>query len=224
MTSPRAAAFFDVDGTLAATNVLIVFASLQRSRLRGIRWWAWALSFLPLAPCFGLLDLISRRLFNRVFVRNYRGVTLSEIEWWQQHDAPRFWSSRLFPEAVQEVERHRREGRAVVILSGGLAPMLQPLQRLLNLDALYAVQSEVVSQRLTGRIVGPHPVNEGKADVLQQAARELGVDLGASYAYADHFTDRAFLAAVGHPVAVNPSSRLEALARARGWPVHRWKP
>lgn len=223
MTSPRAAAFFDVDGTLAATNVLIVFASLQRSRLRGILWWAWLLSFFLRSPYYGFLDLYDRRLFNRLFVRNYRGVTLREIEAWQEREAPAFWTSKLFPGAVQEAELHKREGRVVVILSGGMAPMLRPLQKILDAKALYAVQPEVVDGRLTGRIVGAHPVKEGKADVLRQAAVELGTDLRASYAYADHFTDRAFLASVGHPVAVNPSSHLEALARVRRWRICRWK-
>jgi phosphoserine phosphatase len=45
------------------------------------------------------------------------------------------------------------------------------------------------------------------------------VDLAGSYAYSDHISDAAFLALVGHPVAVNPSLRLRLLARKRGWDV-----
>lgn len=223
MTSPKAAAFFDVDGTLAATNVLVVFASLQRHRLRGTRWATWFLWFAIRAFWFLFLDLYDRRLFNERFVQNYRGVTLQEIASWQTTSAPAFWAARLFPEAASEVRRHRAAGRAVVVLSGGMAPMLEPMVHLLGADALYATEPEVVDGRLTGRLVGTHPVNEGKAAVIKKAAAELGLALDASYAYADHYTDRFFLETVAHPTAVNPSRRLKALAAQRGWRVCRWK-
>ncbi len=41
-------------------------------------------------------------------------------------------------------------------------------------------------------------------------------------AYADSASDLAMLEAVGFPVAVNPESRLSAIARRRGWHVEHW--
>ena len=49
------------------------------------------------------------------------------------------------------------------------------------------------------------------------AAEEL--DLDASTAYSDSYSDVPFLEAVGHPVAVNPDRRLRRIARLRGWPT-----
>ena len=50
-------------------------------------------------------------------------------------------------------------------------------------------------------------------------ARFEGLDLGQCYAYSDSASDLPMLSAVGHPVAVNPDSKLERHAREHGWPI-----
>ena len=52
-----------------------------------------------------------------------------------------------------------------------------------------------------------------------RTAAELDLDLAASWAYSDSGTDLPMLDAVGHPVAVNPETRLAGIARKRGWLV-----
>ena len=54
---------------------------------------------------------------------------------------------------------------------------------------------------------------------VKEWAERSGVNLRDSYAYSDSFFDAPLLAAVGHPVAVNPDPRLTVLAAVRGWPV-----
>jgi putative phosphoserine phosphatase/1-acylglycerol-3-phosphate O-acyltransferase len=49
------------------------------------------------------------------------------------------------------------------------------------------------------------------------AAHDL--DLADCWGYADSHYDTSFLAALGHPVAVNPDRRLRAAALSRQWPV-----
>ena len=48
---------------------------------------------------------------------------------------------------------------------------------------------------------------------------EHGVDLAESYAYSDSVYDTPLLAAVGHPVVVNPDPRMVFMAAARRWPT-----
>ncbi len=52
--------------------------------------------------------------------------------------------------------------------------------------------------------------------------RPHSLSLEESVAYADSASDLAMLEAVGFPVAVNPESRLSAIARRRGWHVEHW--
>jgi phosphoserine phosphatase len=63
---------------------------------------------------------------------------------------------------------------------------------------------------------------EAKAAWCAQYAAANRISLGASWGYADSHYDLPFLAALGHPVAVNPDRRLLAVARSRLWPVVRF--
>ena len=62
----------------------------------------------------------------------------------------------------------------------------------------------------------------GKADAVLELAVREGLDLAASTAYSDSYSDVPFLEAVGHPVAANPDRRLRRIAAERGWPVVRF--
>ncbi len=54
---------------------------------------------------------------------------------------------------------------------------------------------------------------------MRRIAAEEGIDLEASSAYSDSYTDLPMLEAVGHPVAVNPDRVLAKVAREREWEV-----
>ncbi|MSQ11586.1 MAG: HAD-IB family hydrolase [Dehalococcoidia bacterium] len=223
MTSLRTAAFFDVDGTMASSNVFVVFLDFQRSRLQGLRFWAWLAGFALRTPYYLLLDLYDRRLFNTRFSRNYRGIRLDDVKAWQQGAGERFWRRSLFTDAVTRIKAHKAQGHLVVIVSGGLSLMLEPLAGYLEADALYAAHMDTADGLLTGLLTGVIPVHKGKVASLQAAAVELHIALDQSHAYADHSSDRPFLEAAGHPVVVNASRGLRRLAQHRNWPTLRWR-
>ena len=58
-----------------------------------------------------------------------------------------------------------------------------------------------------------------KAEAMDALAARHGVDLAASYAYTDSYTDLPMLQAVGHPVAVNPDRVLNRYAREHDFEV-----
>ena len=57
---------------------------------------------------------------------------------------------------------------------------------------------------------------------MAEYADAEGLSLVESVAYADSASDLPMLEAVGHPVAVNPETKLAAIARKRGWHVEHW--
>jgi HAD superfamily hydrolase (TIGR01490 family) len=183
----------------------------------------WLLSFSPKLLYYALLDLVDRKEFNISFSRNYKGVTLKEIYAWYNGPAQAFWEKKVFLQAAEEVQRMKKEGCLIVLLSGGLSLFLQPLAQSLGAEALYASQPEIINDILTGNLVGNPLVNEYKLIALKNAAYSLNINLQDSYAYADSYGDRFFLEAVGRPVAVNPSRRLRNLANQRFWTIHYWK-
>jgi putative phosphoserine phosphatase / 1-acylglycerol-3-phosphate O-acyltransferase len=59
----------------------------------------------------------------------------------------------------------------------------------------------------------------GKLSAVRRWAEGHGVELSDSWAYSDSVFDVPLLSAVGHPCAVNPDLRLQAVAALRRWPV-----
>jgi fatty acyl-CoA reductase len=66
------------------------------------------------------------------------------------------------------------------------------------------------------------PTGETRAQILGEYCAVEGFRLDESVAYADSTSDLPLLEAVGFPVAVNPETRLAAIARKRGWLVEHW--
>ena len=67
------------------------------------------------------------------------------------------------------------------------------------------------------------PTGETRAQALIDYADDHDFDLAEAVAYADSTSDLPMLEAVGFPVAVNPETRLAALARKRGWLVEHFE-
>jgi phosphoserine phosphatase len=96
---------------------------------------------------------------------------------------------------------------------------LLPLKEELEADWLIATELSQSEDRITGNIQGIHPRGRNKLRLLLDLALAEGLDLGRSYAYADHIQDLYLFRSIGHPVVVNPSWRLKRQARRYHWPI-----
>jgi HAD superfamily hydrolase (TIGR01490 family) len=122
---------------------------------------------------------------------------------------------------IARLREHQSQGHVVVLVSSGLAPLLEAIGKTLGVERVVGTQVEWRDGRLTGRTLPPLVIGEHKAGVTRERLREweLDIDLAASFAYADSISDLPLLELVGHPTAVNPDEQLAAVARERGWSV-----
>ena len=220
---PRIAAFFDVDGTILDGNVVHAYAHLATLGLSPTRRALWALRFALWIPVFLAIDTVSRRTFNRVFYRHYGGLDVQSIVHAADETFPSFGLPRLLPQAETAVRTHQESGHIVAIVSGTTSFLAQPLADYLCVDEVFTAQLEVEHGRFTGRLAAPPLSDERKAEVVRDFAETHAIDLEQSHAYGDSAADLPMLRAVGHPVAVNPSRRLRAVARRSGWRVEDWQ-
>ena len=217
------AAFFDVDGTLGSTNIVLTYIAFRNDGASRMERWLRIASVVPKIPYYKLLDRLSRNLFCTVFYRKYAGVERPELDAWAQRDVERYWHGRLYTAALRKLEEHRERGHRIGIVSGSLEPVLKPLADALGADVLLSTEPEMDGIRMTGRLASGPLNGEHKAAALRRLSDSMGIDLACCYAYGDSYADKEFLESVGHPVAVNPDRRLKKLAESRGWPIHNWR-
>jgi alcohol-forming fatty acyl-CoA reductase len=214
------AAIFDVDGTLVGSNVVSYFAWLRMRELPPALRPLWLAGFLTKIPYYWGLDKISRAHFNRAFYKNYAGWEPSRARHLGQESFAGFTLDRIFPDALQQLRDHKAAGHRVVLLSGALDFLLEPMKDLVD-DVLCATLAQE-NGTYTGELTGAPVAGDARARMLASFARRRGLDLSRSYAYADSISDLPMLEAVGNPVAVNPDRRLGAAAKDRGWRVEYW--
>ncbi|QDW61555.1 HAD family phosphatase [Oerskovia sp. KBS0722] len=123
----------------------------------------------------------------------------------------------LRPQVVSIVERHRRAGHVVVLVSGSFAPALVPLAEVLGGAHLLVTDPEVREGRFTGRVAVPM-IGEAKARAVVEHARQEGISLPRSAAYGDDLSDAGYMGLTGHPTVVAvPGAPLAVVGGRRGW-------
>ena len=125
---------------------------------------------------------------------------------------------RLYPQAMELLQRHKRAGRQVYIASSSPEDYLRLLADELAIDGVIGTRAQIVDGRYTGELEGPLVHGPEKA-VRVEVSAEPGIDLARSFAYSDSINDLPLLELVGNPVAMNPDHRLRSIARKRGWEV-----
>ena len=213
------AAFFDLDKTVIARASMAAFGhTFYRggliSRSTVVRALATQLVYLHLGA--------SEQKLNRI-----RESALKLTRGWDQGEVSRLVREALddvvepiiYAEAIELIEQHRAAGRKTYLVSASPEEIVQPLAEYLCVDGAIASRAVVdLDGRYTGEMAfyayGPY-----KAEAIGKLAQFEHIDLSASYAYSDSYTDTPMLEAVGHPVAVNPDRVLARLARERNWEV-----
>lgn len=211
------AAFFDMDNTVLRieTGMSWVRFLYRRGELaphmvaKAIYWSTlYKLAILDMDTVFGRLvaDLAG----------DPESEMIAKCEVWY-----RDWVAReVAPAARVAIEHHRLSGHRVVLATGSTQYAAGPVARGVGIDHVLSSRLEVSGGKFTGRsepCFGAH-----KVKLAEAWAERHGVDLATSYFYSDSYNDLPMLTRVGHPVVVNPDSRLLRHARRAGWPVAYW--
>ena len=125
----------------------------------------------------------------------------------------------LLPKAVARVRWHQQQGHTIVLLSGSLDLLVEPLAQHLNVGLFIGTQIENDGTKLLGKIAGEHPYAKAKVTTLQALPQFRNFDLAKSFAYGNHHTDRHVLSLVGNPVATNSDRSLRRWAMKNGWMI-----
>lgn len=171
---------------------------------------------------FIALDSVDRAAFNTVFYRHYAGrdATPPALHRDAQHVFHTYLLPKTFPGARQHIAELKAAQWHVVLITGSLDHLMQPLATHLGADAVIAASLEVGPDgRFTGALQGPPVVAAEKVARMQQHAQQLGVGLHDCIAYSDSVSDLPMLQAVGRAVAVRADGRLRTVAMDNGWEV-----
>ena len=218
----KTVAFFDVDGTLLKSTIVHYYIWIRSAKLPRLLRLIWLVGFLPKIAYYLILDKISRTRFNQVFYRNYRGMNAAEIKKLATEMFETYLRPKIFSEAASEIQEHKQRGRTIVLVTGSVDFIIQPIADYLGVDVVLAPQLREENGRFTGALTTAPLIGEQKAEAIQTFAEQHEISLKDSYAYGDSQSDLPMLACVGNPVVVNPGKALREKALASDWEMHEW--
>ncbi len=217
----RHVAAFDLENTLIASNVVESYSFLATRRLNGPERARYVMRTLVEAPSLLKLDRQDRTDFLRHFYRRYEDAPVAQIEADAQEMLTQLILTKSFPEGLRRVRQHREAGHRTVLITGALSFNVAGLKPLFD-EIIAAEMSVRPDGTYSGEMSVVPPTGEVRAQMLQDYCDAEGFKLDECVAYADSSSDLPLFEAVGFPVAVNPETRLAAIARKRGWLVEHW--
>jgi HAD superfamily phosphoserine phosphatase-like hydrolase len=217
----RAAAFFDIDGTLVPEPSLErrLFRELRRAgAIPWMNYARWGMEAVRLVPR-GLTAIAQG---NKSYLRGLRAEQiLGAVE-----------PIAFFEEGVARVEWHGRRGHEIVLVTGMVKPLARRVAMALECELearglerevlVSATRLEERAGAFTGCVLGEANYGEAKRRAMEVVARAMQINLRESHAYGNTLLDRQMLDAVGHGHAVNPGKELAETANLRDWAIWHW--
>jgi HAD superfamily hydrolase (TIGR01490 family) len=213
------ASYFDVDGTLVATNLVhptLFYMLRQQTPLHSLARLGKAVAR---APWMALAELQDRRLFNEMLFSSFGGMSEDRLYTLAEEAFETVLKPKLFPGSRDLIRTCRDKGHDVVLVSGALDFLMQILADHLGASSVIANKLEMKDRYATGKLMRPVVAGPEKARLIRDHAHAKGHDLDECFAYSDSYSDVPMLSIVGYPAAVNPDRKLRLLASTYHWPI-----
>lgn len=189
----------------------------------------------------GAVDPVEYGKKNDVFYAQYKAGTLIPAEYlafalgtlahfprkqldeWHAQFMEEVIQPAILPVAKNLIARHADAGDLLAIVTATNRFVTAPIAQAFGVSHLIAAEPELNADgELTGKLLGEPTSGEGKILHTNKWLADQGKTLKQfekSYFYSDSQSDIPLLSVVTHPVATNPNAKLEAHARAQGWPL-----
>ncbi|MDF2187622.1 HAD family hydrolase [Paraflavitalea sp. CAU 1676] len=188
----RPIAFFDFDGTITTKDTLLEIIKYRHGKAK------FYLGFLLHSPWLVLmkLGLVSNQSTKEKVLKLFFGkMTTEQFRVFCEQFAAEKIPALIRPKALVEIDKLKKAGAEVVIVSASPENWLQPWCATLNLS-LMGTQLEVKNDKITGKIKGINCYGEEKVRRIK-AAYDLTA-YGDVYCYGDTSGDKPMLALARH--------------------------
>ncbi len=164
----------------------------------------------------GSLDIVE---FLRFSLRPLANNEPEQLYQWRAQFVAEIITPILLQPAQQLVDKHRKRGDTLVIITATNRFVTEPIAKLYGIEHLLATTPEMLDGRYTGRFTCAPCYREGKVQLLTEWLKSSQETLENSWFYSDSHNDLPLLNLVTHPVAVDPDEKLRQVASASGWSI-----
>ena len=203
------AAFFDIDGTIYREGLITeVFKKMVTHEIVEQKRWHDEVkpAYMAWDRRQGDYDTYLMRMTD-IFKQTVVGISSEHINFIARKVIEQK-GERVYQFTRREIERHRKEGRKIIAISGSPDALVREMAEKYRFDDWRGSVYKTDERGLyTGEIV-PMWDAQSKLKALNELVCRYDLDLGRCWAYGDTNGDFTMLGAVGHPTAINPTREL----------------
>lgn len=215
---------FDLDGTLTHKDTFIPYliGFVLRRPWRIFRLWA-----LPVWCALFIIKRIDNGTLKERFIATFlKGASRKEIQDWTIRFVPQAMK-RMRAGALEALDRHRRDGDLLVLLSASIDIYVAELGRTLGFEEVICTKVEWRNERITGRLSTPNCHGKEKVGQFNALLARVGKERfngrkPVIIAYADHQSDLPLLRAVDIPIFVGKNRRTLQVIKKEGFGTRTW--
>ena len=201
----KALALFDFDGTMLRGDSIVAYVGFARKkRILSLFGYVrtWLPAFLYLLKKITAEESKTRALSFRMEMNEQEREALDR-SFVRENLLP-----RLYPQAKDRLEKHRKEGKKLVLVTASTENYMRFVADALGFDGLLASPMDEA-----GRVYD-NCRGEEKTKRIHDWLKEnrIQADFASSWAYGDSKSDLPMLRLAGHPVQVNPKKKLRKAA------------
>ncbi len=214
-------AFFDVDGTLM--DAISGYSTTLELVRRGILKKRRILQAIYYKLIASLCNVHDVKKIYEIAIADMKGQALDRIFQIGNEVFERDLKPKIYQEALDEIQKHKKTGVPVILISSGPTMAIQAIARFVQADDYFSIGPKIENNLLTNKLCDRLAFMEGKIKIAEEEAQKRGLELKDCFFYADSIHDTHLLSKVGKPFAVNPDRGLKKEALKRGWPILEFK-
>lgn len=183
------------------------------------------IEFVKFMPTYFLtkLNIVNesdmRKRWLAGMAQTFKGLTRAEVTQIYQDSIANEFQNILRQDVVEQLQMHKKQGATVILVSGIFEDFVQMLAEHIGIDGAIGTKIEYENDVVAGSLYGKPCVGMNKIEYIKQymSDNHPNVDMQDCYGYADSYSDRALLSAVGHGIATYPDDDMREIAIASGW-------
>ncbi|KZX70647.1 hypothetical protein A3712_00285 [Vibrio sp. HI00D65] len=155
------------------------------------------------------------RIFSSVDSCKFQSI----VEKWYEITKKLMGESFFINPIIDEINILKKSNTKLVFVSGSIAKLIELIARDLRVDYVLATRIREENGILTGEIIPPQTIGDGKAVVVEKFMKLHNVESNECIAYGDHISDFQMLSCVSDGVIVSKDKETISSAKLRGWRI-----
>jgi len=216
-------AFIDFDGTIVDSHcvdyLIIIFKHLKNK----YSYLLWLCLLQLKAPLFYILNYLSSVHFDSYYYSFFKSVNREKVDQIIRDKVTPYIKKHVFPQAEEEIRKLRCQGYYVVIVSGSLKNIIEPVAFELGANDCIATHLEEKNECFTGKVKGYFVNHMNKRRAIAKYCLYNNYSPEKIVVYGNSKWDIGMLDIADKSYAINPDKKLAAWSKYNICEEKKWQ-